>query len=577
MNLLVVKPVAATLMAAFLLSACGGGGGGGSSPASSPSLTGTPTPPPTPTPAAKPYTDMATREEVSRFLIQAGFGGSDAEIDSLVGTDAADWLIRQMDMPATTTLNAMLAAYPTRNDTDREHSTMLWKNLLTADDVLRQRMYFALSQIFVISDENFFDQGFTTAQYTDILTNQAFGNYREMLEEITYSPAMADYLTYFRNRKGDEESGRMPDENYAREILQLFSIGLVELNMDGTQKTPVVETYDNDDIIGLSKVFTGLSGAGASFRWSDQDEDWRRKPLRMYDDEHSPLEKSFLGTTIPAGTGGEASITQALDTIANHPNVAPFLSRQLIQRFTSSSPSPAYVSRVATAFESGTYTAPNGKTFGRGQRGDFQATIAAILLDETVHDDIQEPGEGKLREPVIKFAHYARAFDLSSVNVGAEWRFNDTGNPNDKLGQHPLRSPSVFNFYRPGYVSPGSETGEAGLTAPEFQIVNEGSSLGFSNFMTHYITRPADDPVDNPGFQPDFSYELSIANDAQALIDHLDVKLTAGQLSDATKSEMVDVVSTLDIDADKDAEDRQDRVQIALIMMMSSGAFAVQN
>ena len=555
------------------MSACGGGDDG--APLASAPTSGT-APPPAAA-QAKPFTDLATREEAARFLIQAGFGGTDAQIDAMVGTDAADWIAAQMALPATTTFDTMLATYPTRDDTARKHSSLLWQNFLTADDVLRQRMMFALSQIFVISDNSFFNEGFTTAHYTDILTDQAFGNYRVMIEDITYSPAMGQYLTYFRNRKGDAETGRMPDENYARELLQLFSIGLVELNMDGTPKAGEPETYDNEDIIGLAKVFTGLSGAGTSFSYHDLSEDWRRRPLQMFDDQHSPLEKSFLGTTIPAGTLGEASITQALDTIAGHDNVAPFLSRQLIQRFTSSSPSPDYVERVAQAFEAGRFEAPNGRAFGTGARGDFAAVIAAILLDESVHDDVQAVNEGKVREPVLKFAHYSRAFDLSNINVADDYRFNDTSNPNDRLGQHPLRSPSVFNYYRPGYVTPVSESGRAGLTAPEFQIVNDGSALGYSNFLTNYITAPADDPVGNPGFQPDFTRELELADDPQALIDHLDIKLTAGQLSEATKAEMVDVVSTLLIAADEEQTDRQDRVQLALIMMMSSGAFSVQN
>lgn len=580
MNLGYLKYMALALTSAAFLSACGGGGD--DAPAAPPPV-GAPIPPPpaaSPPPTqdtTKPYTELATREEAARFLIQAGFGGTDTQIDALVGTDAADWLMAQMQMPETLTLLAMRTVFPTRQDTDREHSKMLWTNLLTADDVLRQRMYFALSQIFVISDNNFFDQGYMTAYYTDVLTRHAFGNYRELLEDVTFSPAMADYLTYYRNRKGDPQSGRMPDENYAREILQLFSTGLVDLNLDGTEKTPSTETYDNDDVVGLARVFTGFSGAGPNFRWNSQDADWRHKPLQIFDEEHSSLEKTFLGTTIPANTPGTQSVQIALDTIAGHPNVAPFISRQLIQRFTASAPSPDYVRRVATVFELGSFTAPNGQVFGTGQRGDLQATLAAILLDESVHDDIQAPNEGKVREPILKFTHFVRAFDSQNIDVDGQWRLNDTSNPNDKLGQHPLRSPSVFNFYRPGYLAPGSETGEAGLTAPEFQVVNEGAALGFLNFMTYYITRPADDPVDHPGFRPNFTVEADLADDPQALIDHLDVKLTGGQLSDATKAEMVDIVSTLNIASDREAEDRQDRVQMALIMVMSSGAFAVQN
>ena len=560
-----------SLLAACVLAACGGGS---SSSPSGPSVGAGPTNQPV---AAKPYTNLETPEEVSRFLIQAGFGGTEDEITSLVGTDAADWIAAQMGLPATLTLPKMQAEYPTRLDTDGHHSRMLWQTMLTADDELRQRMIFALSQIFVISTDAFFDQGYSTAHYSDILVDQAFGNYRDLLEDVTYSPAMAKYLTYFRNRKGDPETGRMPDENYAREILQLFSIGLVELEMDGTPKAGSPETYDNDDIIGLARVFTGMSGAGASFSWSDQVEGFQHQPLQVFDNVHSSLEKSFLGTTIPENTGGTETLTRALDTISTHPNVAPFISRQLIQRFTASSPSPDYVQRVAEVFEAGRYQAPNGRSFGAGRRGDLQAVLAAILLDESVHDDSQNANEGKLREPVVKFIQYVKAFNVTNINVWDEWRFYDTGDSNSALSQHPFKSPSVFNFYRPGYLAPGSESGEAGLSAPELQIIHEGSALGYINFIAHYIMRPADDPEAFPGFQPDFSLEIRLAHDVEALVNHLDVKLTAGQLSKDTKSDIIDVVSTLNIDGEDEDVERRKRAQTAILMIMASGAYAVQN
>lgn len=567
------KTVLLNAAAMLILAGCGGGGDSGSS-------AGIPTPPVTttpPVPVAKPYTNLETREEAARFLIQAGFGGTEADIDALVGTDAADWIARQMRAPATKTLPLMQSRYPTREDTDANHSRMMWQTLLTADDELRQRMMFALSQIFVISTNSFFDQGYSTAYYTDILTDQAFGDYRTLLEDVTYSPAMARYLTYYRNRKGDERTGRMPDENYAREILQLFSIGLVELEMDGTPKAGSPETYNNEDILGLARVFTGLSGEGASFSWTDQVDDYRHRRLQMFDDQHSPLEKTFLGTTIPENTTGDETITRALDTIAAHPNVAPFISRQLIQRFTASSPSPDYVRRVADVFNAGSYSAPNGQDFGTGRPGDLGAVIAAILLDESVHDDVQAANEGKVREPVIKFIQYAKAFKVSDIDVWEEWRFNNTGDPNNGLSQHPLRSPSVFNFYRPGFLAPGTETGEAGLSAPELQIVNEGASLGFINFISHYIMRRADDPENFPGFYPDFTAEIALADDVPALVEHLDVKLTAGQLSETAKADVIDVVSTLVVDGDDADVERRKRAQTAILMIMASGAYAAQN
>ena len=582
-----IKLVLLNAVAAFSLVGCGGGGGGNSSP-STPTITTTAPPPvisptvtPTPTPvsepAEKPFTNLETREEAARFLIQAGFGGTEEEIEALVGTDAADWIAAEMSKPATSMLSLMQARYPSREDTDFFHSRVIWQTMLTADDELRQRMMYALSQIFVLSTGSFFDQGYRTAYYTDLLTNESFGNYRTLLEDVTYSPAMADYLTYYRNRKGDPETGRLPDENYAREILQLFSIGLVELEMDGTPKAGSPETYDNDDISGLARVFTGLSGAGSSFRYSDQDEDFRHRPLQMFDDQHSALEKRFLGTVIPENTGGVATITQALDTIASHPNVAPFISRQLIQRFTASSPSPDYVRRVAEVFESGSFTAPNGRSFGRGQRGDFDAVIAAILLDETVHDDVQEANEGKVREPVIKFIQLTKSFNASQVNAIDEGRFYNTSDPNDALSQHPLLSPSVFNFYRPGYIAPGTETGEAGLSAPELQILNEGASLGFVNFMSYYIIRPSDDPENFPFFHLNYTAEINLADVVEALVDHLDLKLTAGQLSDSARADIIDVVSTMNVNPDTADEDRRKRVQTAVLMVVASGAYAAQN
>ena len=297
----------------------------------------------------------------------------------------------------------------------------------------------------------------------------------------------------------------------------------------------------------------------------------------MFDDQHSQLEKTFLDTTIPENTGGTETITRALDTIAAHPNVAPFISRQLIQRFTSSSPSPEYVERVANVFNTGRYRAPNGQEFGIGRPGDLQAVIAAILLDETVHDDVQDINEGKLREPVIKFIQYIKAFNVSDIDVWSEWRFGNTNDPNGSLSQHPFKSASVFNFYRPGYVAPGSETGEAGLSAPELQIVNEGSALGFVNFVSHFIMRRADNPENYVGFFPDFSAEIELADDVDALVDHLDIKLTAGQLSEATKADVIDVVSTLIVDGDDADYERRKRAQTAILMIMASGAYSVQN
>jgi len=295
---------------------------------------------------------LDTPEAAARFMIQASLGADIEQINGMVGTDAADFLATEFSKPCTNFLTPNLAFRPSNNGriAGRPYSDIYWDSLMTADDTLCQRMTFALSQIFVINDRTLNDDALMVAYFQNILSQNALGNYRDLLEEVTYSPAMAEFLTYLRNRKGDPDTGRMPDENYARELLQLFTIGVVELNPDGTAQTGAngaqIETFDNDDIIGLARVFTGLSLQGLSF-FDNTDPDRAFRPLLVYPEEHSGLEKSFLTATIPPGTSGEVSITMALDEIFAHPNVPPFISRQLIQRFTASNPSPAYVAKRA--------------------------------------------------------------------------------------------------------------------------------------------------------------------------------------------------------------------------------------
>lgn len=505
------------------------------------------------------------------------------DINALVSRDATQWLQSEFSKPATGYLNPLLQRVANGEDLPfAAASPMFWDAMIAGDDQLRQRMVFALSQILVVSDADL--PTLTSAHYMDILTRNAFGNYRDLLEEVTYSPAMGIYLTYLYNRKGDPRTGRMPDENYARELMQLFAIGLVELNMDGTIKTngtgQAIETYDNEDIVGLAKVFTGFAPKGDTF-WEKDDDAWY-VPMQMYDEQHSELEKTFLGLTIPAETGGEDSVDQALDHIFNHPNVAPFISRQLIQRFTASSPAPAYVERVATAFEAGRYQADNGAVFGAGERGDLRATLAAVLLDETVIGENAgtNPQSGKVREPILRFVQWARAFNVSAVDAANLWQLFDTSSSDYGLSQHPLRSRSVFNFYRPGYVAPGTLSGDAGLTAPEFQIVNEGSLVGYVNFMTDFIANYTD-AEDYPGplFDPDFTQEMALADDPEALADHLDVLLTGGRMQTATKAQIVDVVSTLPLNenpGETNADHRYRRAGVAILMAITSPAYTVQ-
>jgi len=558
---------------ALALSACGGGGSGGS----------TTTPPPggggggggNPPPVQKFYTDFETENEAARFLIQAGFGGSLADVQGLVDTDAARWIQLEFSKPRTDLLTEITTEYTANGEVDfNKASEVYWEALFAGNDVLRQRMTFALSQIFVISDYQVNETPLSSGYYRDMISQNALGNFRQLMEDVTYSPAMGDFLTYLRNRKGDPETGRVPDENYAREILQLFTIGLVELNMDGTPKLQngqPIPTFDNTDITGLARVFTGLGLAGNGFYAYSSEAFF--EPLQMYDTMHSDLEKSFLGTTIPAGTGGTQSIDMALDAIFEHDNVPPFIARQMIQRFTASNPEPAYVERVANAFASGSYQAPDGTVFGNNQRGDLQAVIAAVLLDESVH---AAPGTsetaGKVREPILKLVHWAHAFDVAAPLVEDEYRLYDTTSPAIALGQHPFRSPSVFNFYRPGFIAPGTQAGEAGLTTPEFQIVNEGAVLGYINFMSDFIVDFTGNDEQRPRFTPNYTPQLTLAEDIPGLVDHLNIIMTGGQMTDAEVSVVTDTVGEITAQDDRD---RMNRVRVAIIMISNLPSYAV--
>ncbi|MEM1148353.1 MAG: DUF1800 family protein [Pseudomonadota bacterium] len=574
----------------MVLTACSGGEEDGSTAGTIPGATGsgggtgsggTGVTPPT----AQATNLIETELDAARFLSRATFGGSKSDIASLTGRDAADWMASEFSKSTSLTMPQILAQ-PRNSNGDlpgQRINELYWDHIIGANDQLRQRMAFALSQILVYSDAADSDQPMR-GTYQDILIRNAFGNYRQLLEDVTYSSAMGEWLTYRGNRKGDPRRGRMPDENYAREILQLFSIGLIELNLDGTPRLDgsgqQIETYTNADIEGLARVFTGLSWAGGEFFREPQD--GNIQPMQMYPEQHSELEKVFLGTTIPAGTPGIESIDTALDVIFEHPNVAPFISRQLIQRFTQSDPAPAYVENVARAFESGSFTAAGGRRFGTGQRGDLQATLAAVLLEPTL---FVEPADnvtvavGKVREPILRFTHWARAFDVDGLNAANERSLRDTRSSDNALGQQAFRSPSVFNFYRPGYVAPGTNAGEQNITVPEFQIVNESSSVGDLNFMTDFAFDRASQRDRNiETYKPDYSAELALVDDPQALVDHLDNLLTGGRMAAAEKADIVDIVSTIAVrtnNPENTAADQEDKVQTAVTLVLNSPSFAV--
>ena len=592
MTLLPNRRLACALMLTALLAACGGGGGGDSAPAPV-----APAPPPAPV-VEKP----ATRAEAARFLTQATFGPTDAEVDRVMAVGYAAWIDEQFALPAVShrthldVRDAEIRAANANNSAGQDQVfETFWKQALTGPDQLRQRSVFALSQIFVISmvDSGVADNPRAVAAWLDMLGDKGLGNYRDLLENVSRHPMMGVYLSHLRNQKADSRSGRVPDENYSREVMQLFSIGLVELNDDGSARTTggsPVDTYTPADISGLAKVFTGWSWAcpdwpdnncfssGSNNGSSDPDRSF--KPMLGYAQYHSTEEKRFLSATIAAQTLSDpaGSLRTALDTLAAHPNVGPFIGRQLIQRLVTSNPSPTYVTAVSRAWANN----------GSGVRGDMKAVIKAVLMHPEAR--ARSDTSGKVREPVLKLSAYMRAFPHSSDT--GYFRVGNTDNPGTALGQSPMRSPSVFNFYRPGYVAPGTGAASRSLQSPEMQIAHETTAAGYVNYMRDNIASGVGSFNGTVGtvvrnrrdLQANLSAELALTGDPAALVDQVLGKLTYGNTSTALRTEVINAVTSITLpaltsngsnQATVDAAKRS-RVNAALLLVVASPEYQVQ-
>ena len=511
-----------------------------------------------------------TPEQASRILTQATFGPTAEEIDRLSKIGTSAWFNEQFTKPQTLHFNYMNQAQANlpagQNLSEDEFLESFWQQAVNGDDQLRQRVAYALSQIFVISFQNntLANMPRGVAHYYDMLGALAFGNFRDLLQAVTLHPAMGVYLSSLRNQK--TVGARVPDENYAREVMQLFTIGLRMLNQDGTDTTtPPTPTYTNDDIKGLAKVFTGWSWAGPDktngrfFGYSspapDPNRDWM--PMQNYPSYHEILAKDFLGVSIPVGTSGETSLKIALDTLFNHPNVGPFIGRQLIQRLVSSNPSPAYIGRVAAAFANN----------GQGVRGDMKAIIRAVLLDPEAITPSGGNTGGKLREPVIRLANWMRAFHVKS-NSG-HFMLTSLDNTQNALGQTPMRSPTVFNFYRPEYQPPNTSIADANIVAPEMQITEETSVVGYLNFMRSAIQNGAG--TGNPrDIQPDYSPELALAATPDLLVDHVDLLLMQNRMSPVLRSQILTAITS------NAGNSALNKVYLAIFLTMASPEYIVQ-
>jgi uncharacterized protein (DUF1800 family) len=574
-------PLAAALAASAALAACGGGGGGGGGGANFAGMgggevqAGSLTPlASTPTGQTYIYTQAKTDDEAARFLLQSQFSASEAEIAEVRAKGYLPWLGEQVDRAPTQTGWDWIASKP--YDTVNTDG-MIWNQLMTSADGMRKRMALAFTEIFVVSangiGSNWAD--YMMAQYWDMLVAGVTGNFRKLLEDVTLNPAMGYYLNTRGNQK-ENAQGRQPDENYAREVMQLMTIGLYQLNADGTVRLGAdgapLDSYTQDDVTNLARVFTGydldipaaerntFTPPGASY--TIESNAWTRRPMALTASRHSMLEARFLGATVPANTEGKAALKIALDTLFNHPNVGPFIGKQLIQRLVTSNPSPAYVKRVADVFANN----------GAGVRGDMKSVFAAVLLDNEARSPagLADPNFGHLREPMLRLVQWGRTFGVTSA-LGT-WNIGDRSDPFSSLGQSPLRSPSVFNFFRPGYVPPSTAIASAKLVAPEFQLVNETSVGGYLNFMQNVVPNG----FSSKDVIASYAAEKALVLDPAGLVRRLNLLLTGNQLSGGTQSLIVNALATPAVTATSSDSVKNNRVYAAVLLAMASPDYLIQ-
>jgi len=529
----------------------------------------------------------------SKFLSQASLGHNFEDIESLTTEGLEDWIDAQIASPVSFSLLDKVIEYhdyrrdslndPTVGESIHFFDFAWYQYHMTSNDVLRQRVAFALSEIFVISQfSNFGDESYAFADFYDIFLNNAFGNYRDILQEVTYHPSMGLYLTYLNNPKSDTIEGIFPDENYARELMQLFTIGLNELNIDGTVQTngngDPIPTYDNTDIQEFAKIFTGLSWQDHDqfFRWPRADSSYTMD-LKMFNDYHEPGVKNLLnGYQVPDRNpvDGNADITDALDNIYDHDNIGPFVSKHFIRRLVTSNPSPGYVQRVATVFNDN----------GGGTKGDLAAVVKAILLDPEARDceNANNPTYGMLREPFVRYMQINQAFDANTSS--GNYR-NAMYSVQMHLEQKPFTSPSVFNFFQADYA-PIGPIDSLNMVAPEFQITNSKTLSGFINGLYEWVI---DDNIadewdlfggeDNDGYADeiaslDISDELMYTDDNElhVLVDRLNLILAQGRLSAEAEQKIIDTLKAFD---NETAEDQDLRVRLAIYLVMCSPEYLI--
>ena len=561
--------------------------------------------PPTPPTAAL---TTVTATDAARLLTQATFGPKRTEIEALTGGSIDTWLTAQLSLPFSSHRAALLADKATYGGSGSftnwnalapvNRKSAWFKVSLTADDQLRQRVAFALSQILVISEVALGDDSDAEplAYYYDQLGEGAFGNFRTLLETVTLSPMMGRYLSSLRNSKADPNTGTTPDENYAREVMQLFTIGLVRLQPDGTLVLGAdglpIPTYNQKTVTEMAKVFTGWaypSTSRTAFRTGARN---YISPMQLFDLSHDDTAKDISpirAAPIPAGQGGTNDLRDALDALVNHDNTGPYIAKQLIQRLVTSNPSPAYIYRVAQVFQQQKSSSTQLGAVVRAILTDWEARSPAVAANLTY---------GKLKEPLLRLTALLRGFNARASNgryLGQQVMVNGlpiTGttqipaaassittvssatlltNVQNTLAQAALRSPTVFNFYHPDYVLPGP-LAAAGLVVPEFEITDDNFAITVPNAFRSFAL--ANVPTTNaaPSTLPlDLAYELTLVSNPAALVDHLNTLLAAGNMSAAARTRIVTALTTLPTNTTS-----LERAQTAVFLAVTSPAAAVQ-
>jgi len=495
-----------------------------------------------------------------RFLTRATFGPTLESVEKLKGQTPVDWITEQMQLPAT----HMGARLKQENFRWGQYVNVWWKTAIEADDQLRQRVAFALSEIFVISAKDALgDEQDGVAAYYDMLVDNAFGNLRDVMQAVTLSPMMGEYLSMKGNRKPDPEQNIRPDENYARELLQLFTIGLEKLNNDGSVQLDEnglpSPTYDQDVVEALAHVFTGWHFANVDdFRWPTTTD--YLSPMQAYEDYHDKGAKILLdGFEIPAGQSAADDLNMALDHIFAHQNVGPFIVKQLIQRLVTSNPSPQYISDIVSVFNDN----------GVGVRGSLGSVVSAILLhEEAFNGHAMFPTTfGKLKEPALRVTSLWRAFKPDSIDFDFNYAWAAS-----ELSQAPLNANSVFNFFTPFFSQPGMIR-DSGLTSPEFEIHDETSIINVTNrLLANSVWAHNYKYESNPQrIIINIDREVALADDPDALLDHLNQVLLGGTMSEALRAEARGLMDARDY-----GWASSQKVVEAIFLIISSPESAVQ-